>query len=97
MGNWACFGKKLSSLAFASIFCLDNKFYISLSGIITFKNANDLRNIISSVPLESILIETDSPFLAPMPFRGKINEPSFVKYIAEYLSNYYQISFEEFE
>ena len=72
-------------------FCLDNDYYISLSGIITFKNANELRDVIKDVPLTSILIETDSPFLSPSPFRGKINEPSYVKYIAEYLSIFFSI------
>ena len=77
-------------------FCLDNEFYISISGIITFKNANDLREVISDFPLHQILIETDSPFLAPVPFRGKINEPSFVKYISEYLSDFYKIPQKKF-
>lgn len=58
-------------------------FYISLSGIVTFKNAADLRDIASDVPLERILVETDSPFLAPIPNRGKRNEPSFVVHTAE--------------
>ena len=78
-------------------FCLDNNYYISISGIITFKNASNLRNIIKNVPLEYILIETDSPFLAPEPMRGKINEPAFVKFTAEYLSNFFELSLEEFE
>ena len=76
-------------------FCLDNDFYISLSGIITFKNAEQLRNVIKDVPLSSILIETDSPFLTPTPFRGKTNEPSFVKFIGEYLASFYNISIDE--
>ena len=76
-------------------FCLENNFFISLSGIITFKNAQKLREVIRCVPLKSILIETDSPFLAPMPFRGKRNEPSHVKYIGKYLSNFFNTSFEE--
>ena len=79
-----------------SRFCLDNEFYISLSGIVTFKNAKDLREVINGFPLKQILIETDSPFLAPEPFRGKMNEPSYVKYISEYLSNFYNISQTEF-
>jgi len=58
-------------------------FYISLSGIITFKNAEDLRETIKRLPLDRILIETDSPFLAPIPRRGKRNEPSFVVHTAE--------------
>jgi TatD DNase family protein len=75
---------------------LDNEFYISLSGIITFKNASDLREVIRNFPLQQILIETDSPFLAPVPFRGKMNEPSYVKYISEYLSNFLNISQKKF-
>ncbi len=57
-------------------------FYISLSGIVTFKNAQDLRDIVDKIPLDRILVETDSPFLAPMPNRGKRNEPSFVVHTA---------------
>lgn len=57
---------------------LDIGFYISLSGIVTFKNAEDLRDIAKDVPVDRILVETDSPFLAPIPNRGKRNEPSFV-------------------
>ena len=52
--------------------------------------------MINNFPLQQILIETDTPFLAPVPFRGKINEPSYVKYISEYLSNFYNISQTEF-
>ena len=74
-------------------FCLDNNYFISISGIITFKNANDLRDVIKDVPLSSILIETDSPFLAPAPFRGKENNPSNVKFIAKYLSDFFDIPF----
>ncbi len=77
-------------------FCFDNKFYISLSGIITFKNADNLRGIIKNYPLDLVLIETDSPYLSPVPMRGKINEPSFIKYTAEYLSNFYNIELSEF-
>ena len=78
-------------------FCLENNYYISISGIITFKNASNLRDIIKEAPLDSILIETDSPFLAPEPMRGKVNEPSYVKYTAEYLAKFFKLSFEEFE
>ena len=76
-------------------FCLDNEFYLSLSGIITFKNAEDLRKVVKNVPMSSLLIETDSPFLAPTPHRGKVNEPSFVKHVAEYLSIFFKLSLEE--
>ncbi|HSQ97891.1 MAG TPA: TatD family hydrolase [Rickettsiales bacterium] len=67
---------------------LDLGGFISLSGIITFKNANELRNIIKDVPLDRIFLETDSPYLAPTPFRGQINEPAYVKNIAEYLVDF---------
>jgi len=70
-------------------FCLDNDYFISLSGIVTFKNALELREVIKDIPLSSILIETDSPFLSPVPHRGKLNEPSYVKFIAEYLANFF--------
>ncbi len=62
---------------------LDNGFYISFSGIITFKNAVDLVDVVKYVPLDKILVETDSPYLAPVPFRGKRNEPSYVNYTLE--------------
>ena len=58
-------------------------FYLSLSGILTFKNAENLRNIVKKMPLNRLLVETDSPYLAPIPNRGKRNEPSFVKYTAK--------------
>ena len=71
------FSKKLQSL---------NAFF-SASGIITFKNSTDLQNTFKTIPLEKLLIETDSPFLAPIPMRGKKNEPSFIKYTLEKLSS----------
>jgi len=77
-------------------FCIDNNYYISLSGIITFKNANDLRETAKYIPLHNLLLETDSPFLAPVPMRGKINEPAFIKFTFEYLSNYFNIPIKDF-
>jgi TatD DNase family protein len=62
---------------------LDMGFYISFSGIITFKNAQELRDVAARVPLDKILIETDSPYLAPVPFRGKPNEPKYISHVAE--------------
>jgi TatD DNase family protein len=62
---------------------LDMGFYISFSGIVTFKNAKALKEVAIRVPLERMLIETDSPYLAPVPFRGKVNDPSLVKFVAE--------------
>tara|TARA_B110000003_G_scaffold264212_1_gene288775 strand:- start:503 stop:1264 length:762 start_codon:yes stop_codon:yes gene_type:complete len=61
--------------------------FFSASGIITFKNSTDLQKTFKNIPLEKLLIETDSPFLAPIPMRGKKNEPSFIKYTLEKLSN----------
>lgn len=65
---------------------LDLGFYISFSGILTFKSAQDLRDVASFVPLDRLLIETDSPYLAPMPYRGKTNNPSYVPFVAKQLA-----------
>lgn len=70
-------------------------FYISFSGIVTFKNAKELKEVAKQVPLERILIETDSPYLAPVPFRGKINQPAYVKYVGQEIANLRGISIEE--
>ena len=69
--------------------------YFSASGIITFKNSVDLQETFKSIPIESILIETDSPFLAPVPNRGKKNEPSFIDFTAAKLAEIKNISKEE--
>lgn len=61
-------------------------FYISFSGIVTFKSAKDLQAVARAVPLERMLIETDSPYLAPVPFRGRMNEPGYVRHVAEYIA-----------
>lgn len=66
---------------------LDLGFYISFSGILTFKNAADLREVARFVPLDRCLIETDSPYLAPMPYRGKTNTPAYVPYVAKQLAD----------
>ncbi|MDF7666305.1 YchF/TatD family DNA exonuclease [Orbaceae bacterium ESL0727] len=65
---------------------LDLGFYISFSGILTFKNAADLRDVARYVPLDRLLVETDSPYLAPVPYRGKENQPAHVREVAEYLA-----------
>lgn len=65
---------------------LDLGFYISFSGILTFKSAADLREVAAFVPLDRILIETDSPYLAPVPYRGKTNNPSYVPYVASQIA-----------
>ena len=74
---------------------LDNGFYISFSGIITFKNAIDLVDVVKYVPLDKILVETDSPYLAPVPYRGKRNEPSYVNYTLEKISQIKKIKKDE--
>ncbi|WP_296279974.1 TatD family hydrolase [uncultured Acinetobacter sp.] len=74
---------------------LDCGYYISFSGIVSFKNAQDLRDVAKQVPLDRVLIETDSPYLAPMPYRGKTNEPKYVPYVAKALSDVYGKSLEE--
>lgn len=71
---------------------LDLGFYISFSGIISFKNAQDLRDVARQVPLDRVLIETDSPYLAPMPYRGKSNEPAFIPYVAQTLADVHGVS-----
>lgn len=73
---------------------LDLGFYISFSGVITFKNAADIREVARFVPLDRILIETDSPYLAPMPYRGKTNNPSYVPLVAQKISEIKQLSLE---
>lgn len=65
---------------------LDLGFHISFSGIVTFRNAESLRRVAESVPAERMLVETDSPYLAPVPLRGKTNEPAFVKHVVELLA-----------
>lgn len=73
---------------------LDLGFYLSFSGIITFKNAEDLREAAKYVPLDRLLIETDSPYLAPVPYRGKENQPAYVYEIAKYMAILKNISLE---
>lgn len=74
---------------------LDLNFYISFSGIITFKNAITLREVARQVPLDRILIETDSPYLAPVPYRGKQNHPALVKYVAEAIAELRGMHYDE--
>jgi TatD DNase family protein len=81
-GVMHCFSEDLNIAKKA----MDLNFYISFSGILTFKNAKDLQEVAKKIPLEKILIETDSPYLAPVPFRGKQNHPANVQYVAKALS-----------
>jgi TatD DNase family protein len=66
---------------------LDLGFYISFSGIVTFKNARQVQDVAKRIPLDRLLVETDSPYLAPVPFRGKTNQPAYVKNVAEYIAD----------
>jgi TatD DNase family protein len=74
---------------------LDLGFDISVSGIVTFKNAGPLREVVKTLPLDRLLVETDSPFLAPVPHRGKPNEPAFVRHVAEALATLLGRPFDE--
>ena len=74
---------------------LDLGFYISFSGIVTFKNAQHLRDVAAFVPPDRLLIETDSPYLAPVPFRGKTNNPSYVPYVAGELARVRSVGVDE--
>jgi len=73
---------------------MDLNFYISISGIVTFKNAHAIREMAAQIPLDRLLIETDAPYLAPVPYRGKANHPALVRYTAMALSELYGISLE---
>jgi TatD DNase family protein len=75
--------------------CIEMGFYISIPGSITFKNAEALRGIVKRIPLESLLVETDAPFLTPEPFRGKRNEPSYVRYTAQKVAEIKIVSLEK--
>ena len=79
------------SLEYAKQF-LDLGFYISISGIVTFKNAKTVQEVVKYVPLDRLLVETDAPFLAPVPYRGKLNHPALVKHTAEYIADLKHIS-----
>lgn len=75
--------------------CLEMNFYISLGGPVTFKNAKKPQEVAKAVPLDRLLVETDCPYLAPHPHRGKRNEPAYVKFVAEKIAELKEISFEE--
>ncbi len=74
---------------------LDLGFYLSFTGIITFKNAEPLRDVVRRIPLERMLVETDSPYLTPVPHRGKRNEPAYVRLVAETVAKLKEISLDE--
>lgn len=74
---------------------IDLNYYISISGIVTFRNADELRDVAKRIPLERLLIETDSPYLAPVPYRGKPNQPRYVRAVAEFIAELRGVSLEE--
>lgn len=74
---------------------IDLGFYISLSGIVSFKKAEQVHEVARTIPLDRLLVETDAPYLAPVPYRGKPNEPAYVKHVAEAIADLRQISLEE--
>lgn len=74
---------------------MEMNFYISFSGIVTFKNAKEVQEVAKQVPLERMLVETDSPYLTPMPYRGKPNQPGYTRYVAEFIAELKGISFEQ--
>ncbi len=71
-------------------------FYISFSGIVTFQNSKSIQEVAKNMPIDRLLIETDAPYLAPHPHRGKVNEPSFVKYVAQYIAELRGLKYEDF-
>ncbi len=90
-GVMHCFTESLE----VALQAIELGFYISFSGIVTFKNAAAIKEVAKQIPLNRILVETDSPYLAPIPYRGKINQPSYVKFVAEEIATLRGISFEE--
>ena len=74
---------------------MDIGFYISFSGIVTFKNAKEVQEVAKLVPLDRLLVETDAPYLTPVPYRGKPNRPAYVRHVAEFLAELRQQNFEE--
>lgn len=74
---------------------IDLNYYISLSGIVTFKNAEELRDVARKLPLDRLLVETDSPYLAPVPYRGKSNIPAYVREVAEFIADLRGMPYEQ--
>jgi TatD DNase family protein len=90
-GVMHCFTESLD----VALQAIELGFYISFSGIVTFKNALSIKDVARTIPLNRILVETDSPYLAPIPYRGKINQPAYVKYVAEEIAKLRGVTFEE--
>lgn len=75
--------------------CVDKGFYIAIGGVVTFKNAKDLKETAKIIPIDKLLLETDAPYLAPTPFRGKLNSPVYLKYIAQEIAKLRNTDIEE--
>jgi TatD DNase family protein len=90
-GVFHCFTESMAVARAA----LDLGYYISFSGIVTFKSATELKEVARFVPMDRMLIETDSPYLAPVPYRGKTNNPSYVRYVAQHIAELRQCTVEE--
>jgi TatD DNase family protein len=90
-GVMHCFTETLD-VALAAV---EMGFLISFSGIVTFRNAGPVRDVAKALPLERILVETDSPYLAPVPYRGKLNQPAYVRHVAEEVARLRGVGFEE--
>jgi len=75
--------------------CLKEGYYLALGGVVTFKNAIKMKEVAKIVPLDRLLLETDAPYLTPVPYRGKENQPAYVKYVAEEIARLREITFEE--
>ncbi len=95
-GSYECVMHCFSSSAKLGKAALDLGFYLSMSGITTFKKSQDLRDIFASAPVDRILVETDSPYLAPTPYRGKRNEPAYSVHTAQTGADIFNVSYEEF-
>lgn len=75
--------------------CVKQGWYIAIGGVVTFKNAIKMKEVAKEVPIDKLLIETDAPYLTPVPYRGKTNQPAYIKYVAEEIANLRNTSFEE--
>lgn len=95
-GSYNCVMHCFSSSVELAKLSLDLGFYLSMSGIITFKKSEELRTIFKLAPIDQVLVETDSPYLSPVPFRGKRNEPSYTAHTAEMGANIYGLDYETF-
>ena len=77
--------------------CVKEGWYIALGGVVTFKNAIKMKEVAKNIPIENLLLETDAPYLTPVPYRGKTNQPAYVKYVAEEIAKLRDTSFEEID